>query len=768
MKRLLFFMVCLVSAAFCLAREIHGTIKDSKGQVVPFANVMVLAENDSAFVDGAITNESGQYVLNVQGENLLLKVSCIGYKETCISIKNDEQNITLQEDAVALQDVIVKGNLPKYKTSLEGMVTMVSGSALSGLGTGGDVLRHIPGVFASNDEYVVFGKGTPLIYINGRKILNNAEIENLKSEDIKSVEVLTSPGAKYAATVKSVIKITTKRPVGEGFSINWLSRYEQSYLENPSTRLNWMYRHQNLDVFGNHYYGYCTDWMKSDLTQSVNSDASWFQSLYQDARSRYASLNNTFGMNYQLTKESSLGFRYINSWRMMDKSWATIQSSVFQNDAAYDELNSISSGNEKHDPTHQANVYYAGKVGKADLNIDLDYYHKQSDGNTLTQEVSDNYDSRQVTAFGKSISSMFASKATLALPIGKAQLSVGAEYTSTHRKDIYDNPEGYVSSSDSHIDEQHICPFGELECQLPFGVFQAGLRYEYAWYNYSEDGQNIAEQSKHFSNLFPSLSFMTQVGNLQLSLEYNAKTKRPTYSELSSNVFYGNRFTYQGGNPYLTPSTIHNVSLSAAYKILQMKLDYTDSRDAILYWAELYEGSNTTSFFSFKNINSLKTMTFFVAASPKVGFWYPTVQGGIIKQWLKMPGDEGMFTFNKPMLTVSLSNVFIFGNGWQGGLDLGYTSKGHTENIYISRSQFTNSVFFSKTMLNKCLTLYVGASDIFGPSKSGNEMQFPHLKTTQIQWKNSRNVYFSVRYKFNVASGKYRGKSAGAAERSRL
>ena len=273
MKRLLFFTMCLVSVVSCLAREIHGTVKDAKGLAVPYANVMLLAEKDSAFIDGAITNEIGQFVLNVKGDNLLLKVSCVGYKDTYAAIKSDEQNITLQENSVALSAVVVKGNLPKYKTSLEGMVTMVSGSALSGLGTGSDVLRHIPGVFASSDGYVVFGKGTPLIYINGRKIFNNSEIENLKSEEIKSVEVLTSPGAKYDATVKSVIKITTKRPVGEGFSMNWLAKYDQSYLANPSTRLSWMYRHQKLDVFGSHYYGYYNDWMKSDLTQSVNTKA---------------------------------------------------------------------------------------------------------------------------------------------------------------------------------------------------------------------------------------------------------------------------------------------------------------------------------------------------------------------------------------------------------------------------------------------------------------------------------------------------------------
>lgn len=194
-----------------LARDIHGTVYDPKGQGVSYANIVALAAKDSAFVAGTVTNEKGQYNMNVEEGNVIFKVSCVGYKDLYSKLENDTQDFTLQEDAIALNAVVVKGNLPKYKTSLEGIVTTVAGSSLSGLGSASDVLRHIPGVFANNGGYEVFGKGTPLIYINNRKIFNISEIENLKSEDIKSVEVLTSPGAKYDAQVKAVIKITTKK-----------------------------------------------------------------------------------------------------------------------------------------------------------------------------------------------------------------------------------------------------------------------------------------------------------------------------------------------------------------------------------------------------------------------------------------------------------------------------------------------------------------------------------------------------------------------------
>lgn len=80
----------------------------------------------------------------------------------------------------------------------------------------------------SKDKFVVFGKGTPLIYINGRLVRDNTELEQLNSTDIKHVELLTTPGAQYDASVKSVIRIKTIKRQGDGFSFDVRSSYYQS------------------------------------------------------------------------------------------------------------------------------------------------------------------------------------------------------------------------------------------------------------------------------------------------------------------------------------------------------------------------------------------------------------------------------------------------------------------------------------------------------------------------------------------------------------
>ena len=82
----------------------------------------------------------------------------------------------------------------------------------------------------------------------------------------------------------------------------------------------------------------------------------------------------------------------------------------------------------------------------------------------------------------------------------------------------------------------------EYKHQLSICQLTAGLRWEAVRFNYYENGQHIANQSRSFSNLFPSISVATQLGDLQMQLSYAARTRRPSYSQLSNNVYIRQSF----------------------------------------------------------------------------------------------------------------------------------------------------------------------------------------------------------------------------------
>lgn len=105
---------------------------------------------------------------------------------------------------------------------------------------------------------------------------------------------------------------------------------------------------------------------------------------------------------------------------------------------------------------------------------------------------------------------------------------------------------------------------GFLSIGQQFGkiAVEAGLRYEYVNFKYTENGQLLENQSKTYNNLFPFLSISTEIGKAQLSLSYTSKTQRPSYDDLDGTVSYVNRLTLEGGNPYLSPMKIHTVELT--------------------------------------------------------------------------------------------------------------------------------------------------------------------------------------------------------------
>jgi len=157
-------------------RHLTGTIIDEKGLPVAYANVAILNPADSTLLSGGVSNESGYFAIPYEQPTVLARISYVGYKTIFkICYQSEVGTINLQPDNYTLKGVTVKGNVPQYQMGIEGLVTNVENTPLSQLGTAGDVLKHVPGIIAKDNQYEVFGKGTPIIYINGRKMRNYRE-----------------------------------------------------------------------------------------------------------------------------------------------------------------------------------------------------------------------------------------------------------------------------------------------------------------------------------------------------------------------------------------------------------------------------------------------------------------------------------------------------------------------------------------------------------------------------------------------------------------
>ena len=103
-----------------------------------------------------------------------------------------------------LQEFVVKSTAPRTKMRNGAMVTRIVGSPLESAGSVEDMLSRVPGMMRMGGQLQVIGKGSPIYYINGRKVQDLEELKRLRSQDIREVEVVNSPGAAYDASVPTL------------------------------------------------------------------------------------------------------------------------------------------------------------------------------------------------------------------------------------------------------------------------------------------------------------------------------------------------------------------------------------------------------------------------------------------------------------------------------------------------------------------------------------------------------------------------------------
>ena len=769
-KVFLFVLTGIILPVCLSAQTVSGKLIDENSQPLPYANVVLLSLPDSVFVSGTISSEDGTFTLEATSVNQIVKISSIGYKTVCKAVSPANLGIVqLVSDAQMLGEVVVEGNLPVTRMKGDAMVTSVGNSVLSKVGSANDVLTKIPGITKKQDAFEVFGKGTPLIYINGRKLHDLSELEQLNSDDIKSVEVIRNPGSRYDATVKAVVRIQTVKRQGDGFGFNLRSSYYQSDNTDLIEQANFNYRHNNLDIFGSVYYNQMESWQDFTLQLEERGTKVWNHDMKSYGEFYSKMLSGNIGFNYQLNDNHAFGMKYKSGKTLNERNPLSKETNINVDNVFYDNIKVNSCDNYYYDPDHELNAYYNGQLGEVNVDFNADYLQNGKSSNSLFQEISQTSENRDVHSVNNVKNRLVAGKLTLSLPLGGGTFAVGSEVTYTHRNDDYINEENYVPTSYSKIEELNATGYAEYNRSFPWGDWSLGLRYEHVKFDYYEDGRHIDEQSRTFDNFFPNISFSTQLGKVQAQLSYTAKTQRPTYSELSNNVFYSDRFTLQKGNPTLRPTIIHDLTLSGAWRFLQMSLSYSQTKDWILNWGELVNEDASLTMLSNRNWDkSIPMFTAFLSASPEIGCWSPMLSVGMQKQWLTIDYFKESKTLNHPIFTASFNNTWELPSGFMIGLDSYIQSAGATQNIYSEKPNGYVIVSVRKSFLNDALSVELRGNDILKTNRMSYSMYSGDYYLYQKSVWDRQEFAVTVRYKFNTAKSKYKGTGAGDSQKSRM
>ena len=767
--RILTLLMASMAVVTVYSREITGKIVGENDAPLDYVNVVLY--RDSTYVTGTVTDSAGIFAVNTEANgNLTARISFVGYETISMPVPSTGNLgvIRLAPSVKELGEVVVKATHPSTTMKGNALITNIEGSSLAIAGTANDVLARVPMVVDNGGTLEVFGKGTPEIYINGRKVNDRQELSQLNSQDMKNVSVITNPGAAYAANVKSVILIRTKPPKGDGFSGTIRTDNVFQLYFRTGNSIDLKYRTRGLEIFANYgwWYGYNRDDRSNEMT-TTTAKGTYNQSFRTIGKQSYNDMTGKIGFSYMFNDRHSIGAYYQNSWNHHHIIGA-IPSEIWQDGTLIERYNSDVDNKSTALPRHYANLYYNGRIGRFSVDFNADYLWYKNREISLSDELSETGDDRNVSTESTDHNRMFAEKLVVSHPLWKGQIQVGEEYTNTRTANLFSANIPEVPDADNRVDESNIAAFVQIAQQ--FGCFNVGvgLRYEHVKFDYYEMGQLRDGQSKTYNNLFPSLNVATQIGKVRMGLNYSGKTVRPGYGQLDGAVSYINRLTFETGNPYLKPTKMQTVEYMAQWRQFFAQVSYTYFKDGVYHITEPYGTEGEATIIRMANLDHRHYFQVFVGGQFKVGVWQPRVNAGVMKQWLTLPVDGKPMKMNTP--------GFMF--QWQNAVHLPFDIWLNVDAQLMTRSWDNNMKLFNtpwyvnakiyKGFFNNAFSMTLEAKDLFNTSQNDAMMYNDAVKIVQKNFSPGRSVMLTLQYRFNTTRDRYRGTGAGNSEKSRF
>ena len=675
-------------------------------------------------------------------------------------------NQNFGKDTLQLREVVVRATRPLAKLNSEGFVTEVKGTVLEKLGFAKDVMGMLPGVLNNNGSIEVFGKGKPVFYINGHIVRNNMEVEQLKANQIDKITVITNPSSRYASTVGSIIKITTIKKVGDGFSFDNIATFGYRNYMYGKDNLDLNYRIDNLDVFGTLGFE-----KGKNTNSSKNVQNSWLSSHHQQnttmKSTQHSSLiDGKWGFDFSSSPKLSFGAFYQVSYAPI-KTNSSIMSSLYSDDVIESETSAYKDI-KLRDLEHLLDGYCHGVWGKWNLEMTFDLMWKKTHENQNVIEqtgINQDFGIKDVGHARLMATELYASH-----PFLKGNFSFGVDFTNSSREENSKSENSIMAGENNKIQELNMAYYVETMQHLGNVTFRIGGRYEHVNSEYFIGGRKNHEQSHVYDKFFPTASLSLPIGKTMVQLSYSKQCYRPLYSQLSNTVHYVNKYLYQSGNPYLQPSYSDNISLNLRYRWLALTANYKKVQNQIITSYTYYDDSKTIALLKKENSrNSLSNLQIMASFMP--GFlwkcYYPVLACGVVSQFYKIDYRGNIKHVDNPLVVVKFNNIFKFHNNYMATVNYSWRSAGNSENIKMGSVGQIN-LSLAKD-LSKKWNVKLSANDIFNTARKNTFTIFSGMNDVYIEKAAIvRAVECNVRYKFNIVKTKYKGKGAGKKEMDRL
>jgi outer membrane receptor protein involved in Fe transport len=567
--------------------SISGTVIDSlTKKPMDYATVSLFKTGVVAPLNGSLTNEKGSFTItNVPPGNYKIQIAFVGYATKTIAgvvltASKPDRNIgqvIVSPSAKMLEAVEVTGQKALIENKIDKLVFNAEKDVTSAGGNATDILRKVPMVSVDMDGNVALrGSQNVRILINGKPsgalVTNAADVlKSMPSDQIKNIEVITAPSAKYDAEGSAgIINIVTKKKEVSGFSGS-VTAGIGTRQSNESANFN--FNKNKLSVTGN--FGYNTGWPQTTYTSfnSQNTDLGTSSSSNGQNTSNRHFLNGAASLGYDFNNNNSLSSSFSLRGGTFKNDGSTTNSNFSPQEGTV-EYTAINS-NENHRSNFDWNTDFTHKFKKEgeELSIAAQWTHGVADVNYLSEYSAFTQNQRAVN---NGINNEYTFQADYVLPINKTfKLETGAKTIIRKITSQYDffNPDAsgqYVFNSETSntydYDQDVYSGYGLLTTTLNHGfTIQTGLRVETTKIggNSGNAGVGLSPFNNNYTNFVPSFVISKALTPSQtIKLSYSKRIQRPSLQFLNPFRNTSNPLNQTQGNPQLAPEITQTIELN--------------------------------------------------------------------------------------------------------------------------------------------------------------------------------------------------------------
>ncbi len=760
--------------------KISGVVADNgTNQPVEFATI-ALIDATGKTIDGTIADVKGKFTIHkIADGNYTVTISFIGYQTitkttTLEGRKNDIDlgTIKITEEATQLNEVVVEGQKELVEERVDRTIYNAENDATTRGGDATDVLKRVPMLSVDMDGNVSLrGSANIMVLINNKPSTIMASsisdaLKQIPADQIKTVEVITSPSAKYDAEGSAgIINIITKKNTLEGLTlnINVGAGYRGSNLG-----LNGNYRRGkmgfSLGGFGRANYNTSGSFENDQLTLDGPNSFRTVQKAGNRSNGMFGNYN--LGWDYDINKKNSVTASVRYGLRNNVSYQDALTSLTFENGSTVPSstsLRDVKSNNLSN--TMDVNFNYTHLFDKPQREFSILALYSKNDRNNdftntiynaLTEEIS-----QRIKNLNPGLNEEFTVQMDYQSPIADNQMvEVGVK--NIQRKALSDysyftavGPDGeYIFQPNQTLSNQLNYNQSVLASYLSYTYstkigysLKTGLRYEYTTINAftkTEADIDIPE----YGVLVPSINASKKLKKGTLKTSYNRRIQRPSIQYLNPNIQASNPFNRTVGNPSLDPEYTNNFEAGYSTFINGTSLSFTgfvrNSNNAI---QSLRNVASDTIITTYANIGKENAYGMSVFANVSLGKFSINGGGDVYYADLanNVPDPLQNASNTGWVYNGRLFGSYDLGNNWalQG---FGYF-RGKRVNLQGYQGGFRMySLGINKSFKSKKGSIGLGLENFLAPS-----MKIKSKTETPVIIQNSTTVMNNLSFRFNFS-----------------